>query len=296
MRKNYYFAALAAAAMITLGSCNNDSDTKDAKYITVSTSIDNITRVVTDADGSQKFANGDQISVYAWTGDAATTPAADARVVNNAINTLNGATWTAAPQMLWKDMKTPHYFIGVYPKNEQAVADLAAMSYQLDVKKQEQSDLLVAVNTEGKIATTNPVNLSFDHVMAQLTVNLTYRTQFGENAVVESVKAVEMSDKASVNLLTKVVTAGTDKTDVALPAVTDNSKYSSIVVPQTGFNEIQVVIDGKTFIYKHNTNITLESGKMTTVNLIVGRDEITLGSVNINPWSEGTELDGDALD
>ena len=38
--------------------------------------------------------------------------------------------------------------------------------------------------------------------------------------------------------------------------------------------------------------IALVSGKYTTVNLIVGRNEITLGSVSINNWLEGTNISG----
>ena len=38
--------------------------------------------------------------------------------------------------------------------------------------------------------------------------------------------------------------------------------------------------------------IALESGKYTTVNLIVGRNEVTLGSVSINNWLEGSSING----
>lgn len=38
--------------------------------------------------------------------------------------------------------------------------------------------------------------------------------------------------------------------------------------------------------------IALVSGKYTTVNLIVGRNEITLGSVSINNWLEGSSING----
>lgn len=297
MKKTYYLAALAAATMITLGSCNNDSDNHAAKYITVSTSIENITRVATDANGDQKFVDGDQISVYAWTGDATVAPATGERVVNNAINTLGSNKWTAAPQMLWKDMVTPHYFIGVYPKHAQAETDLANVAYKLDTNDQTASDLLVAVNTEGKKASDNPVNLTFDHVMAQLTVNLTYRTQFEGTPEVTSVSATNTADEAKVNLLTKTVTAASTKTNVALKAITAGKQYNTIMVPQTGFKQIDVVINGKTYTYKHATDISLASGKKTTLNLIVGRDEITLGSVNINAWTDDNNpINGDALD
>lgn len=294
--KNFIFTAMAASALFTLTSCDNENDSSAAKYITVSTSIGDMTRVATDTDGSQAFENGDQISVFAWTGDATVAPAAAERVVDNAINTLDNKVWKATPQMLWKDMTSNHYFIGVYPKFDAAVADLTKAAYSLDPANQEKSDMLVAVNSKGMKASENPVLLSFDHVMAQLIVNLSFRTQFGGAAKVTAVNAVGMADKATVNLLTKAVTADAAQTTVSLGVTEANKSYKSIVVPQTGFKQIDVVIDGKTFTYTHATEISLASGKQTVVNLIVGRDEITLGSVNINPWGTGETLNGDALD
>lgn len=296
MKKNFIFTAMAASALFTLASCDNDNDSSAAKYITVSISIGDMTRVATDTDGSQAFENGDQISVFAWTGDAAVAPAAAERVVDNAINTLDNKVWKATPQMLWKDMTSNHYFIGVYPKFDAAVADLTKAAYSLDPADQEKSDMLVAVNSKGMKASENPVLLSFDHIMAQLIVNLSFRTQFGGAAKVTAVNAVGMADKATVNLLTKAVTADATQTTVSLGVTEANKSYRSIVVPQTGFKQIDVVIDGKTFTYTHATEISLASGKQTVVNLIVGRDEITLGSVNINPWGTGETLNGDALD
>lgn len=193
-------------------------------------------------------------------------------------------------------MTSTHYFIGVYPKLESAVADLTKVDYTVDPTDQEKSDMLVAVNTKGMKASENSVLLSFNHVMAQLTVNLSFRTQFGGAAKVTAVNAVGMADKATVNLLTKAVTPAATTSTVSLDATETNKSYRSIVVPQTGFKQIDVVIDGKTFTYTNANEISLAAGKQTVVNLIVGRDEMTLGSVNINPWGQGETFSGDALD
>ena len=73
-----------------------------------------MTRVATDAKGGQTFEEGDEISVYAWTGDATVAPETRERVVNNAINKLTNGSWVSTPQMLWKNNRDKHYFIGVY--------------------------------------------------------------------------------------------------------------------------------------------------------------------------------------
>ena len=129
--KTYLFALMAMA--LTLGSCSDNENGiggETSKYITVSTSIGNMTRVATDAKGGQTFEEGDEISVYAWTGDATAVPAATGRVVDNAINKLTKGSWISTPQMLWKNNRDKHYFIGVYPKK--AISDLAAGEYVFD--------------------------------------------------------------------------------------------------------------------------------------------------------------------
>ena len=208
-KKTYLFTLMAMA--LTLGSCSDNENGiggETSKYITVSTSIGNMTRVATDANGGQTFEEGDEISVYAWTGDATVAPETRERVVNNAINKLTNGSWISNPQMLWKNNRDKHYFIGVYPTA--AISDLSAGEYTFDETKQVESDLLVAVNKDGlsyNVDEQQPVPLTFTHVMAKLVVNLTYKNQWGtEGPTVDKVAVGNAAKKATVNYLTKVVT------------------------------------------------------------------------------------------
>ena len=300
-KKTYLFALMTMA--LTLGSCSNNEDGiggETSKYITVSTSIGNMTRVVTDAKGGQTFEEGDEISVYAWTGDATVAPETRERVVNNAINKLTNGSWVSTPQMLWKNNRDKHYFIGVYPTA--AISDLSAGEYTFDVNKQTESDLLVAVNKDGlsyNVDEQQTVPLTFTHVMAKLVANLTYKNQWGtEGPTVDKVAVGNAAKKATVNYLTKVVTPSAvaeDKADFDMPVLTANKKYASIIIPQDGVQKITITIGGKDFIYDNSTPFKLESGKITTVNLEVGRDVIKLGDVNISGWgSTGDPIKGEA--
>lgn len=295
-KKTYLFALMAMA--LTLGSCSDNENGiggETSKYITVSTSIGNMTRVATDANGGQTFEEGDEISVYAWTGAPTVAPETRERVVNNAINKLTNGSWVATPQMLWKNNRDKHYFIGVYPKA--AISDFTAGEYKLDVAKQEDSDLLVAVNKDGisyNADEQQTVPLAFTHVMSKVIVNLQYRNQFGGKPIVESLVVKNAASDASVNFLTKTVTVATDaaRTDISIPVIKENEKYESIMIPQSGITKIAVNINGKQYVYTHPTDIKLEGGKYTVVNLIVGRDEITLGNVSIADWGEGENING----
>ena len=294
--KTYLFALMAMA--LALGSCSDNENGiggETSKYITVSTSIGNMTRVATDEKGGQTFEEGDEISVYAWTGDATVAPETRERVVNNAINKLTNGSWVSTPQMLWKNNSDKHYFIGVYPTA--AISDFTASEYKLDVTKQEDSDLLVAVNISGisyNADEQQTVPLAFTHVMSKVIVNLQYRNQFGGTPTVESLVVKNAASDASVNLLTKTVTVATDaaRTDISIPVIKENEKYESIMIPQSGITKIAVYINGKQYVYTHPTDIKLEGGKYTVVNLIVGRDEITLGNVSIADWGEGENING----
>ena len=301
--KTYLFALMTMA--LTLGSCSDNENGiggETSKYITVSTSIGNMTRVATDANGGQTFEEGDEISVYAWTGDATVAPETSERVVNNAINKLTNGSWISNPQMLWKNNHDKHYFIGVYPIS--AISDLSAGEYTFDETKQVESDLLVAVNKDGlsyNVDEQQPVPLTFTHVMAKLVVNLTYKNQWGtEGPTVDKVAVGNAAKKATVNYLTKVVTPSAvaeDKADFDMPVLTANKQYASIIIPQDGVQKITITIGGKDFIYDNGTPFKFESGKITTVNLEVGRDVIKLGNVNISDWgSTGDPIKGEAYD
>ena len=296
--KTYLFALMAMA--LTLGSCSNDENGiggETSKYITVSTTIGNMTRVATDENGGQKFVEGDEISVYAWTGDATVAPETSERVVNNAINKLTNGSWVSTPQMLWKNNRDNHYFIGVYPTV--AISDLTAGEYTFDVTKQEESDLLVAVNTDGisyNADEQQTVPLTFTHVMAKLVVNLTYKNQWGGIPTVEKVIVGNAAKEATINYLTKAVTPSTTvKEDFSLPEITENTKYVSVIIPQEEVKQLTIVVGGKNFIYDNGTPFKLETGKITTVNLEVGRDEIKLGEVKISDWEDGSTFNGEAL-
>ncbi|MDD3036937.1 fimbrillin family protein [Bacteroides sp.] len=282
MRKNLILAISAIAMAASITSCtNNDTPSEVSEYITIDAGVGSLIRATSTA-----FEADDAVSIYAWTGS--TTAVQTPLVVNNSVNTYDGTKWTAVPQMLWKDQITAHYFIGVYPMKE--ISDFTADSYATT------PDLLVAtVLGSGRVATDGIVPMVFDHVMAKLMVNLTFRTEFGATTpTVESV-TVNAQPEAVVNYLTKVATADGTATEVAMTATTANTAYSQIVSPQS-IHKITINIGGKAYVYNNTAGFALAGGKIQTVNLIVGRDEITLGSVTINDWGTGETIDdGEAM-
>lgn len=274
MKTKIVIVALAAMAFT---ACKQDESPEVSKYITIDASVGELASRGTATD----FQAGDVISVYAWTGSNTTvqTPL----VVDNSINTYDGTKWTAAPQMLWKDLVAAHYFIGVCPSK--AITNFTADSYTIP------TDVLVATLLgEGRNATQGAVPMMFDHVMAKLVVNLTFRSQFVGTPIVERV-TTEGQPGAIVNYLTKTATADGTATSIALNAATANTSYQGTLAQQT-VTIVQIKIDGTTYTYTHPTPFPLSAGKIQTLNLIVGRDKIDLGSIAVNDWTTGETIEG----
>ena len=279
------FSAMAA---LVLAACGKLSGTPGT--ITIQAGIGSMTKVDTDGD-KVDFESGDKIGVYAWLGSADAVPAT--RVVDGVVNTFDGTKWTPAAQMLWDDNSSKHYFLGICPVR--SVTSFTADPYTLDPDKYADSDLLIATNDAGLTSKDNPVKLGFDHAMARLDVNLSFRNQWTTAPTVASVTATAKKT-ATVDYLAKKVTATGDAVGVALKAK-DNVAWSGLQVPQEGVRTLTITIDGTDFVFTHTADIPLVSGKYTTVNLTVGRDKIELVSdITIANWTAGSTLNGDAQD
>ena len=306
--KQYITFFVTVAAALVLAGCNKGTGAPDSRTITVQASIGSMTKVAYTGDKST-FAAGDNLSLFAWMGEKTAIPAT--LVVNNVVNTLDGESglWKPATQMLWDDMTTPHYFMAVSPARE--VTSFTADPYVLDsaADKFQQSDLLIATSLEGLVATSNPVKLTFDHAMAKLNVNLSFRNQWtpqadlpAETNVEAKVDSVFATAKmaATIDYINKAVAATGDAALVDMNRLT-NATWTTLMVPQEGFRTITIKLKGNdewlgkdgTYVFTHSADIPLVSGKYTTVNLIVGRDQITLDKegITITDWAAGEVID-----
>ncbi|MCR5759412.1 MAG: fimbrillin family protein [Bacteroidales bacterium] len=289
MRKFNIYAM--AAALLALAGCERGMAPEGAGGITVQASIGTMTKVSYDGN-TTSFTVGDRIAVYAWTGSAAQVPAKC--VVNGEVNTFDGTAWTPANPMEWDGLTKAHYFLGIMPVA--AVSDFTADPYTLNPADYTASDLLIATSLDGITPSAAPVDLTFTHAMAKLNVNLKFRSEFGGTPTVIGV-TVKAKKTATVNYLTKAVTATGDASEVDIPATATAATgyalgFSGLQVPQSGVTTVTVTIAGKTYVYKSATDIPLESGKYTTMGLVVGKDKVELGSVEVSDWTAGTDLPG----
>ena len=302
---------LISLALVCAAACNKAGNNKEAASgtITVNAGIRE-TKVVYDGNKAV-FEAADDLALFAWIGDKTAIPAQ--LVVNNVTNILGtDGLWAPVKQMLWYDMVTPHYFMAVSLSRE--VASFTADPYTLDpaTDKYEESDLLIAINDAGLKANDNPVQLTFDHAMATLNVNLKFHNQWTEGnppsqteiteALVQGVSATA-KDHATIDYIHKAVTATGEWAQVALNKV-KNASWTTLMIPQDSFSIIYITLAGNdewlggngTYTFRSAEPIKLESGKVTTVNLIIGRDQITLDKdgITITDWaSQGDPTEGE---
>ncbi|MDR0334010.1 MAG: fimbrillin family protein [Dysgonamonadaceae bacterium] len=160
-----------------------------------------------------------------------------------------------------------------------------------NVVTETNPDLLYA--SVSGINRSDKVNLVFDHIMHKLVINLTsnnnYYTTAQLNAATITLKNLKSTAAVSAN---GVVNLNNASGSNAYPEKTGTNNFF-IVAPQTlteGTDFLEVLIDGKAFVRKVCSEVTaLESGKVLTLNLSVGRDQLTLNGQNVNQWgSQGT--------
>ena len=280
------------AGILALVGCNKENGIvqTDAGSITIQATIGQMTKVAYNGNGSS-FTAGDTILLYGWTGSNTAVP--EKRVVDARKNGFDGRSWIPSNPMFWKNSTEAHYFIGIYPVPD-SVTSFTEAAYTVDPDDYESNDLLIATNLAGVKATDGPVNLNFDHVMARLDVNLKLRSEFEGTLAAAGVKITAKST-AKVNYLTKKVTATGSASAIAVPktavpAAGYNITCSCPQVPQSGVRKITVTVGDKEYVYTSATDIPLESGKRTTVNLTIGRDKVVIDNVTVTDWTEGAHI------
>ena len=295
MKKHIIITLAAVVGILALAGCNNDSGIGmdvDAGSITIQATIGQMTKVVYNGNASS-FTEDDTILLYGWTGNKASVPAE--RVVDSVTNWFDGTVWIPDKQMRWKNATDAHYFLGIYPVPD-SMTSFTAATYKLIVSDYRASDLLVAANLGGIKATDGPVNLTFNHLMAKLNVNLKFASEWDSVPVVDKVTAT-VKTKATVNYLTGTMTANGVEEALAMPqsvttAAGYDYTYSCLEIPQTDAKYITITVGARKFVYEASKNIPLNSGKLTTIDLKVGKDTIFLNTISVSEWETAADLTG----
>lgn len=283
---------IATAALATLlAACSNDSDvfnTPDYADTPIGLNV-NVGPMATRAGYDNTNLTGSSFGLYLTT--EGTNSDERYNCTNREVRYDNG--WTIqGGQLLWKSNDATVTYYAYLPYTG-IVGDAANYAFAVQTDQNSDSNVkasdFLCTGTQTATAGT-ALDINFKHALSKLNVTLKKGSELDEGVTFKSVKLSNCATEIVVNLLegTIVKTTNSGQT-ITLYAATPNEKYECILVPQTFAQNLKVEItdnNGKVYTFTSNKDLTFASGKQYTLNLTVGRDKVTTGTISADPWGE----------
>ena len=284
---------IATAALATLlAACSNDSDvlnTPDYADTPIGLNV-NVSPMATRAGYEQGALTEGSFGLYLTTQDTE----GDERYncTNREVRYESG--WTIqGEQLLWKSNDATVTYYAYLPYTG-IVSDATnyAFTVQTDQSTEDNvkaSDLLCTGQQPATPGTA--LDITFKHALSKLNVTLKKGSELedGQNLTFTSVTLSNCATATTVNLTDGTTDTATKSQTITLYAATANEKYECILVPQTFNQTLKVEItdnNGKVYTFKSDNELTFSSGKQYTLNLTVGRDKVTTGTISAKSWGE----------
>lgn len=283
---------LATAALATLlAACSNDSDvfnTPDYADTPIGLNV-NVGPMATRAGYDDTNLTGSSFGLYLTT--EGTNSDERYNCTNREVRYESG--WTIqGEQLLWKsnDAKVTYY---AYLPYTGTVSDAANYAFAVQTDQNSDSNVkasdFLCTGTQTATAGT-ALDITFKHALSKLNVTLKKGSELEEGLTFTSVRLSNCATATTVNLTDGTTDTATNSGQtITLYAATANEKYECILVPQTFAQSLKVEItdnNGKVYTFTSNKDHTFASGEQYTLNLTVGRDKVTTGTISADPWGE----------
>ena len=224
-----------------------------------------------------KFNNGDQIAVTAGTQAAVTY-------------TFDGTdTWTPGTNQYLKWESNTMTFNAWYPVGGGIDAQNFTPSYRTaSLEELQANDYMTFSGVKTKNGNDNSVSIKLNRQMARIVISeINYGNQY--NSSTDAVASIAITAGSS-----KYASDAWDDTNVTAQMYehTDDAWYA--VLPPTATAEPEetfltiTLATGETLTVK-GIPVTV-AGKTYEYTLTVGKDKATIGSVTVNPWTDGTVI------
>ena len=283
---------LATAALATLlAACSNDSDvfnTPDYADTPIGLNV-NVGPMATRAGYEQGALTEGSFGLYLTT--EGTNSDERYNCTNREVKYDNG--WTIqGGQLLWKSNDATVTYYAYLPYTG-TVSDAANYAFAVQTDQNSDSNVkasdFLCTGTQTATAGT-ALDINFQHALSKLNVTLTKGSELEEGLIFTSVRLSNCATATTVNL-TDGTTGNTTNSGqtITLYAATPNEQYECILVPQTFAQSLKVEItdnNGKVYTFTSNKDLTFASGEQYTLNLTVGRDKVTTGTISADPWGE----------
>lgn len=290
---------LATAALATLlAACSNDSDvfnTPDYADTPIGLNV-NVSPMATRAGYEQGALTEGSFGLYLTT--EGTNSDERYNCTNREVKYDNG--WTIqGGQLLWKSNDATVTYYAYLPYTG-TVSDAANYAFTVKTDQSNESNVkasdFLCTGTQTATAGT-ALDINFQHALSKLNVTLKKGSELDKGVTFKSVKLSNCATTATVNL-TDGTTGNTTNSGqtITLYAATPNEQYECILVPQTFAQSLKVEItdnNGKVYTFTSQKDLTFASGEEYTLNLTVGRDKVTTGTISAESW--GSEQQGGDL-
>lgn len=283
---------LATAALATLlAACSNDSDvfnTPDYADTPIGLNV-NVSPMATRAGYEQGALTEGSFGLYLTT--EGTNSDERYNCTNREVKYDNG--WTIqGGQLLWKSNDATVTYYAYLPYTG-TVGDAASYAFTVQTDQSTEdnvkaSDLLWTGQQTATPGTA--LDITFKHALSKLNVTLTKGTELENGLTFTSVTLSNCATATTVNLTDGTVgTATNSGQTITLYAATENKQYECILVPQTFAQSLKVEItgnNGKVYTFTSNKDLTFASGEQYTLNLTVGRNKVTTGTISAESWGD----------
>ena len=183
-----------------------------------------------------------------------------------------------------------------------ASTTLNALADQSTAEGIKASDHLYYSSNAVKPSENGTISIPFNHIMSKLEITVTLRTQYGASETNPITSAIALGSATSATYshadATSWSTPSSDDLDISLcpsgsySATERTATYEAILIPQNiAENTFGVKVeigDDKSYTWKSANAVTLEGGKKYTLNLTLGKDELTLNTISVSKWNEKT--------
>ena len=282
---------LGCIAML-LASCTKDPDEVIVQQgeqlpIQLFSSINQTTASRVNDEG---FCNNDGIGIYVvnYQNGAPGTMLSEGNQVDNVRYVYNESEnkWTPDYPVYYYDKVTPVDIVGYYPY----VSNIDNVNtYSFEVAKDQSTDAANGLmggyevsdflwgKAENISPTASKVNITFNHKMAGVQVELTDGTGWAENEWVGLDKQVLVSNtirKATIDLTNGDITpVGDVPTTGTVPAKSGDG-WRAVVVPQSvgaSVALLNITVDGTSYVYRKNSAYEYLSGKLHKFTIEVSK-------------------------
>ena len=276
--KTLRYIALAALTL-SFAACEqediNPAVQGDPDAVKINATIGNMqTRVAYGENGATNFVNGDAIKVV----NLMRTSKNEATYT-----TTDGTNWTTTDAMVWNS-SSKNIFQAWYPVADYSSYDTFTIpTDQSDATKLASADWMTASTEEIDKPGNGVLDLSFQHRLAKVTVNLTFSSQYPKGYQHVS-DFIFFTNEETQQAITALANSETSYTAILRPGEYADESYF-IYLTMDGIEEHDVL--GKTT----TAAINLEAGKHYTFTLKVGKDVVSIDEVTVADWNE-EEIDG----